>query len=159
MLYLTVAWWMAGRSIGDHVWGVRVTSRSGVELGLARAFVRAVACAVFPVGLLWCAIDRDRRSLQDLVLRTSVVYDWMSHPSGRWGGQAGLRTPRHPATEGTSASIESVGVFNAMPVPIVRSFQTGPSRNSFAMTSPVSRTPSVRVKRASSVPSWSTRRQ
>jgi uncharacterized RDD family membrane protein YckC len=84
VLYLTVAWWMAGRSIGDHVWGVRVTSRSGVELGLARAFVRAVACAVFPVGLLWCAIDRDRRSLQDLVLRTSVVYDWMSHPSGRW---------------------------------------------------------------------------
>ena len=84
VVYLTVAWWMAGRSIGDHVWGIRVTTRNGGLLGPVRAFVRAVTCAIFPVGLLWCAVDRDRRSLHDLVLRTSVVYDWMSHPSGRW---------------------------------------------------------------------------
>jgi hypothetical protein len=64
-----------------------------------------------------------------------------------------------PQMKGRSASSESVGVFRAMPVPIAPSFQPDPSRNSFAMTSPVSRTPSVRVKRASSVPSSSTRRQ
>ena len=85
VLYLTVAWWMAGRSIGDHVWGVRVTSRNGGRLGLVRSFARAVTCAFFPVGLLWCAVDRDRRSLQDLFLHTSVVYDWLPHPSAREG--------------------------------------------------------------------------
>jgi uncharacterized RDD family membrane protein YckC len=31
----------------------------------------------FPVGLLWCAADPARRSVQDIVLRTSVVYNWL----------------------------------------------------------------------------------
>jgi uncharacterized RDD family membrane protein YckC len=87
VVYLTVAWWMAGRTIGDHLWGLRVTSRNGALLGIVRAFVRAVTCAIFPVGLLWCAVDRDRRSLHDLVLRSSVVYDWLPHPSSRWGAR------------------------------------------------------------------------
>ncbi|HSF35508.1 MAG TPA: RDD family protein [Nocardioides sp.] len=89
VLYLTVAWWMAGRTIGDHLWGLRVTSRNGALLGIFRAFVRAVTCALFPVGLLWCAVDRDRRSLHDLALRSSVVYDWLPHPSVRWGARQG----------------------------------------------------------------------
>jgi uncharacterized RDD family membrane protein YckC len=87
VLYLTVAWWMAGRTIGDHLWGLRVTSRNGALLGIVRAFVRALTCALFPVGLLWCVVDRDRRSLHDLALRTSVVYDWLPHPSSRWGAR------------------------------------------------------------------------
>jgi uncharacterized RDD family membrane protein YckC len=86
--YLTVTWWIAGRSIGDHVWGIRVTTRDGGKLGLVRALARAVTCAVFPVGLLWCAVDRDRRSLHDLVLRTSVVYDWLPHPPAPGGGRS-----------------------------------------------------------------------
>ena len=85
VVYLAVAWWMAGRTIGDHLWGVRVTTRGGGRLGPARALVRAGTCAVFPIGLLWCAIDRDRRSVQDLLLRTSVVYDWTTHPSAPLG--------------------------------------------------------------------------
>lgn len=89
VVYLTVAWWMAGRTIGDHLWGLRVTSRNGALLGVFRAFVRAVTCALFPVGLLWCAVDRDRRSLHDLALRSSVVYDWLPHPSVRWGARQG----------------------------------------------------------------------
>jgi uncharacterized RDD family membrane protein YckC len=31
---------------------------------------------VFPVGLLWCAVSGENRSLADLLVRTSVVYDW-----------------------------------------------------------------------------------
>lgn len=89
VVYLTVAWWIAGRSIGDHVWGVRVVTSRGGRLGLTRAFARAVACAVVPIGLLWCALDRDRRSLQDLLLRTAVVYDWRAGSSGRWGASRG----------------------------------------------------------------------
>ena len=83
--YLTITWWIAGRSVGDHLWGVRVVIRDGREVGLARSFVRAVVCAVFPLGLLWCAVDRDRRSVHDLLLRTSVVYDWLPHLTARWG--------------------------------------------------------------------------
>jgi uncharacterized RDD family membrane protein YckC len=81
VVYLTLAWWLAGRSLGDHVWGVRVVTSRGERLGLVRAFARAVVCAAFPGGLLWCALDRDRRAVHDVLLRTSVVYDWLPHPS------------------------------------------------------------------------------
>jgi uncharacterized RDD family membrane protein YckC len=56
--------------------GLRVVSRSGGDLSLGVALVRAAACVLFPVGLLWAAVSRGNRSLQDVVLRTRVVYDW-----------------------------------------------------------------------------------
>jgi uncharacterized RDD family membrane protein YckC len=37
-------------------------------------FLRAIGCVLFPIGLLWIVIDRQRRSLQDIVFRTRVVY-------------------------------------------------------------------------------------
>jgi hypothetical protein len=37
--------------------------------------VRAVLCTLVPVGLLWVLVSRDNRSVQDLLLRTSVLYD------------------------------------------------------------------------------------
>jgi hypothetical protein len=36
-----------------------------------------VLYAAFPLGLAWVAVSRDSRSVQDLLLRTSVVYDWL----------------------------------------------------------------------------------
>jgi hypothetical protein len=35
-----------------------------------------VLCVVFPIGLLWVAVSQDNRSAQDILLRTTVVYDW-----------------------------------------------------------------------------------
>lgn len=74
--YLAVAWWLPGRTYGGQVMGLRVVDRRGRRLGPAVALARAVFCVVFPVGLLWCALDRRNRSLQDVLLRTAVVYDW-----------------------------------------------------------------------------------
>jgi len=31
---------------------------------------------MFAVGLLWVVVDRRRRSLQDIIFRTKVVYAW-----------------------------------------------------------------------------------
>jgi uncharacterized RDD family membrane protein YckC len=45
-------------------------------LGALRALARAVACTLLPIGLLWSAVNADKLSLQDLLLRTFVVYDW-----------------------------------------------------------------------------------
>jgi uncharacterized RDD family membrane protein YckC len=82
VLYLTLAWWLAGRSYGDLVMGLRVLNRGGEPLRLYGAFVRALFCVVFPIGLMWVAVSRENRSAQDMVLRTSVVYDWQPHASG-----------------------------------------------------------------------------
>jgi uncharacterized RDD family membrane protein YckC len=74
--YLSVSWWLNGRSYGAHLMGLHVVDRRGRNLRLGMALGRAVFCVTFPAGLLWVAVSRENRSVQDLVLRTSVVYDW-----------------------------------------------------------------------------------
>jgi hypothetical protein len=55
--------------------------RRGRRLGPLRSLMRAGFCVVFPIGLFWCVISPERRSVQDLVLWTRVVYDWMPRPT------------------------------------------------------------------------------
>ena len=76
-----LAWGTSGQTYGDHVLGIRVVTRDGEGLGPIHALARAVLCVPFPILLFWAAVSRERRSVQDLVLRTKVVYDW--HPPGR----------------------------------------------------------------------------
>jgi uncharacterized RDD family membrane protein YckC len=77
--YLFVAWWLSGRTYGCRVMGLRVVGAGGRPVRSYVALVRAVLCVAFPVGLLLCIFGRRRRSLQDLLLRTAVVYDWRVH--------------------------------------------------------------------------------
>lgn len=74
--YLWLAWWIFGRTYGDHIMGLRVTGRRRPKLGPLRALARAAFCVVFPIGLFWCAISPRRLSVQDIVVHSSVVYDW-----------------------------------------------------------------------------------
>jgi uncharacterized RDD family membrane protein YckC len=74
--YLCVAWSTTGRTYGCHVMGLRVIGRGGGRVRPLVALLRAVFCTLFPLGLLLCAGGRQHSSLQDLVLRTSVIYDW-----------------------------------------------------------------------------------
>ncbi len=76
VLYLTATWGTTGRSYGKHLMGLRVVGPFG-RLRLGGAFVRATLCVVFPIGIAWVVVSRENRSLQDTVLRTSVVYDWV----------------------------------------------------------------------------------
>jgi uncharacterized RDD family membrane protein YckC len=73
--YLTVTWAIPGRTYGDQLMGLRVTDLSGVRLHWSRAAARAAFYVLFPLGLGWVLISARNRSLQDVVLRTAVVYD------------------------------------------------------------------------------------
>ncbi|MGH8969049.1 MAG: RDD family protein [Actinomycetes bacterium] len=77
--YLAAAWTTTGRTYGSRLLGLRVVDSRGGRLHLARALLRALLCVAFPVGLLWAAVSRANRSVADVVLRTSVVYDWGVH--------------------------------------------------------------------------------
>jgi uncharacterized RDD family membrane protein YckC len=77
--YLAISWTAAGRTYGDQVLGLRVVDHGGHPVRLGRSLLRAVFCALFPLGLLWVVVSRRRGSVQDLVLRTSVIYDWTPH--------------------------------------------------------------------------------
>jgi uncharacterized RDD family membrane protein YckC len=77
IVYLAGTWTVMGRSYGCHLMGLRIVDRRGRSPRLTRALLRAAFCVMFPLGLLWCVVGRSRKSVQDLVLGTSVVYDWM----------------------------------------------------------------------------------
>lgn len=74
--YLTLCWHGTGRTYGAALLGLRVVGHDGRRMHLIGALVRAIACIVFPIGVLWTAISPANRSVQDIVLRTSVIYDW-----------------------------------------------------------------------------------
>jgi uncharacterized RDD family membrane protein YckC len=78
--YLAVSWVGNGRTYGNHVMGLRVVGRHGRPPHAPVALLRAVCYVLFPLGLLWVLISGSNRSLQDLVLRTSVIYDWDVRP-------------------------------------------------------------------------------
>ena len=73
----TIGWWSSGRSFGNYVMGLRVVDRHGENPALPLAALRAVFCLGFPVGLAWTLVSRKNRSVQDIVLRTNVINDWV----------------------------------------------------------------------------------
>lgn len=80
VVYLTASWSVSGRTYGCQVMALRVVNHQGRRLRPAGALLRALCCAVFPIGLLWCAVSPKNRSLQDVLLRTEVIYDWQPRP-------------------------------------------------------------------------------
>lgn len=74
--YLAISWGGTGRTYGAALFGVRVVNHQGRLMRRSIAILRAILCVVFPIGLLWVAISSANRSVQDVIFRTSVIYDW-----------------------------------------------------------------------------------
>lgn len=77
VLYWTIFWATSGRTVGNLLMGLRVVNRRGEHPGWLLSLLRAMFCTIFPVGLLWVAVSKSNRSVQDTVLRTNVIYDWV----------------------------------------------------------------------------------
>ena len=77
--YLAAGWGTTGRTPGKQLAGLRVVDSAGHLLRPGRAILRAVLCVLFPVGLLWILVSRSNASVQDLLVRTAVLYDWSYH--------------------------------------------------------------------------------
>jgi uncharacterized RDD family membrane protein YckC len=74
--YFTFSWVTTGRTYGNHLFGLRVVSSRGEPLRWPTAVVRAAFCLLVPIGLFWVVVSSTNRSLQDSVMRTTVLYDW-----------------------------------------------------------------------------------
>ncbi|MBY4575192.1 RDD family protein [Gordonia paraffinivorans] len=74
VLYLAACWGVSGRTPGSVVMGLRVVDSTGGRVRPLVAVLRAVLCTVFAIGLVWVVVDRRRRSVADILLRTRVVY-------------------------------------------------------------------------------------
>jgi len=77
--YLAAAWATTGQTYGDRLLGLRVVDRDGRRLRPVPAATRALLCALIPVLLFWVLVSRENRAGQDILLGTSVVYDWTMH--------------------------------------------------------------------------------
>jgi uncharacterized RDD family membrane protein YckC len=77
--YLGYLWTTTGRTIGEQVLGLRTVTEHGSRVPWLRAYVRACLTVAFPIGLLWIVISRKNASVQDLLCRTAVIYDWVYH--------------------------------------------------------------------------------
>lgn len=75
--YLTLCWHAIGRTYGGMLLGLRVVNHKAERMHLVGALLRALFCCLFPIGLFWVAVSPANRSVHDIVLRTSVVYDWL----------------------------------------------------------------------------------
>jgi len=75
-LYLTAAWATTGRTFGDLLLGLRVVNWKGNRVNWFVAVLRSTFCLWFIPGFFWVAISHKNQSVQDIVLRTSVIYDW-----------------------------------------------------------------------------------
>jgi uncharacterized RDD family membrane protein YckC len=79
--YLAFGWSLTGRTLGKQLAGLRVVTTSGGRLHFGVALSRATLCVIFPAGLLWAAFSHKNASVHDLLLRTSVIYDWSKRAS------------------------------------------------------------------------------
>ena len=108
ILYLALSWATTGRSYGGRLLGLRVVDSHGRRLRVWVAVARAILCVLLPVVLLWVVVSPENRSVADILLRSSVVYDWVSAserdavPEDDDGdeGDGGPATPG-PATPGS----------------------------------------------------------
>jgi uncharacterized RDD family membrane protein YckC len=82
-LLFTTAWSTTGRSFGARVMGIRVVNYEGQVMPLPGAALRAAFCLVFMPGIFWVIVSPENRSLQDTVIRTSVIHDWTKRPPER----------------------------------------------------------------------------
>ena len=74
--YFSVSWATGGRTYGDRLLGLRVVTNDRGGLSGWRSSIRALLCVIAPLLLIWAAVDRRNRSVQDVIVRTTVVYDW-----------------------------------------------------------------------------------
>lgn len=77
--YFVIFWSTAGQTPGMRVMGLRVLAAGGGHPGTGQSALRLVglALAIIPLfaGFLPVLVDDRRRGLQDLIARTTVVYD------------------------------------------------------------------------------------
>jgi uncharacterized RDD family membrane protein YckC len=79
-VYFSLQWTLGGRTIGMAFFGVRVVQKDGRAIRGSQAVLRALllygSFLFFVVAGLLIMVQRERRTLHDLIASTAVVYSW-----------------------------------------------------------------------------------
>lgn len=78
LLYPALAHWRWGRTLGDALFGLRLTTTTGQPAGLLRAVFHAfgtqLALALLTGGYIWALADRRRRTLAEWLSGTLLLH-------------------------------------------------------------------------------------
>jgi uncharacterized RDD family membrane protein YckC len=79
-VYFVGSWAVAGRTLGEGLLGLRVVRGDGRHVGLVRSVIRFwvsfLSFAALGLGFVWMLFDKRRRTWQDIVAGTVVIYDF-----------------------------------------------------------------------------------
>ena len=69
-------WIKSGQTLGMKSWRIRLKNTQNQKLGWRQCWLRCVVATLlntcFGIGLLWCLVDRQKRSAQDIITGTQV---------------------------------------------------------------------------------------
>jgi uncharacterized RDD family membrane protein YckC len=109
-LYFWYCYWLAGKTPGKALFGLRVVEGNGGHLGGSRAALRVVAFplswAFFGLGFIGIVFGRRRRALHDVIANTAVVYDYDARAA-----RIRLLGRRTPVSRTTSEQPGETGAF------------------------------------------------
>jgi uncharacterized RDD family membrane protein YckC len=71
--YNAVFWGLTGRTPGMALLGIRGLGTRGRPVSWTSAVVRTATLVLFPIGSLWCLVDRRHQAVQDKLARTVVL--------------------------------------------------------------------------------------
>ena len=76
-IFCVRSWTKEGQTLGMRAWRIQVRSSDGTGISLTQASIRFVfawfSWLLFGLGILWCLIDRQKRSWHDIAAGTEVV--------------------------------------------------------------------------------------
>ena len=79
-VYFAYQWTLGGRTIGMALFGLRLVQKDGGVVTGRQAMVRALllyfSVLFFVIAAIWMVVQRERRTLHDLIAGTAVVYAW-----------------------------------------------------------------------------------
>jgi uncharacterized RDD family membrane protein YckC len=79
-VYFSYQWTLGGRTVGMALLGIRVVQKDGQPITARQAMLRALLMYLSflfaVVTAIWIVVQRERRSIHDLIAGTAVVYSW-----------------------------------------------------------------------------------
>jgi uncharacterized RDD family membrane protein YckC len=116
-LYLTLAWWLGGRTLGMWLVGIRVCTADGMNPGFPRSLFRAWAMLLGLVIWVWTAllslVDPKRRTLFDRLTRTEVRYVVPINQQHRYIREAAQALRSGASADGTPGEADASGADGA----------------------------------------------
>ncbi len=68
-------WRKNQQTLGMQAWRLKIVNRTGQTPTLREIAIRfCVSVITLGIGIAWCLIDREKRSLQDIITPTNIVY-------------------------------------------------------------------------------------